>query len=97
MRIVDFGEEGFYFREIAARVQRSIFRVIGVRKQCTDEHRATRKNGSVLRRVTPMHDDRHIVCIVLKNSIASYRQFSAHWSKDIRVLLSASSVRRRTL
>ncbi|GFY29858.1 transposable element Tc1 transposase [Trichonephila clavipes] len=45
-------------------------------KQCTDEHRTTRKTGSGRRKVTSARDDRHLLCMAVNDHTASSRQIT---------------------
>ncbi|GFW86093.1 hypothetical protein TNCV_1969011 [Trichonephila clavipes] len=60
-----------------------------VRKQWTDEHRATRKTGSGRRKVTSARDDRHLLRMGVNSRTASF----SRWSTATGVLMSASSIR----
>ncbi|GFX92847.1 transposable element Tcb2 transposase [Trichonephila clavipes] len=44
-------------------------------KQCTEEHRTTRKTGSGRRKVTSAGDDRHLLRMAVNYRTASSRQF----------------------
>ncbi|GFW71852.1 transposable element Tcb2 transposase [Trichonephila clavipes] len=66
-------------------------------KQCTDEHRTTRKTCSGRRKVTSAHDDRHLLRMVGNDRTASSRQLAARWSTATGVLMSTLSILRRLL
>ncbi|GFU28678.1 uncharacterized protein TNCV_468711 [Trichonephila clavipes] len=68
-----------------------------VGKQWTDEHRTTLKTGSGRWKMKSAHDDRRLLRMTVNDDTASARQLAAHWSTDIGVLLSASSIHRRLL
>ncbi|GFT84536.1 HTH_Tnp_Tc3_2 domain-containing protein [Trichonephila clavipes] len=68
-----------------------------VRKQWTNEHRTTRKAGSGRRKSTSARDDRHLLRMALSNCTASSRQLAAHCFTATGVLMSTSSVLRRSL
>ena len=76
-RIIGLREKGFSYRATAVREQRSSSKMMRVRKQLTDEHRATRKTGSGRRKVTSALDDRHLLRISVNDRTSSSRQLVA--------------------
>ena len=52
---------------IAGRVQRISFTITSVWKQWTNERRTTRKTGSGRRKVTSVHDNRPLLCMVVND------------------------------
>ncbi|GFT95752.1 uncharacterized protein TNCV_311161 [Trichonephila clavipes] len=77
-RIIGLQEGGFSYHVIGARLQRNSSPVMRVWKQWTDEHRTTRKTGSGRWKGTSVHDDRHLLCVVVNDRTASSRQLATH-------------------
>ena len=89
-RIIGLCEGGFFYRVIAALVQRNSSTVIRVSKQYVDKHLTNRKNGSGWRKLTSAHNDRRLVCMEVNDCTASSEQLAARWSIANRDLMSAS-------
>ncbi|GFW94311.1 transposable element Tcb2 transposase [Trichonephila clavipes] len=62
-----------------------------------DEHRTIRKIISGRRKVTSVHDDRHLLRMAVNDRTASSRQLAARWSTTTDVLMLTLSIRRRLL
>ena len=95
-RINGLQEGGFSYRSIAAYVQGNSSRAMLVWKQCTNEHRETRKTGSGWRKLTSALDDRHLLRMAVNHNTAFSRQLAACWSTGTDVL-STSSICRHLL
>ena len=97
MRIICLQEGEFFYRLIAAHMQRNSSTVMQVWKQWTDEHRTTRNTDNGRKKVTSAREDRHLHRMAVNDCTVSSRQLGARWSTTTGVLMSILSIRGRLL